>query len=161
MGAGSSRHRPRRRDAPDERRGELPIREACRERPVHSTLPGSPVSTAGARRVLIVGSANVDFTVAASRLPGVGETVSGGSLLGNHGGRGANQAVAARRLGADVRFIGCVGDDPSGRAISVALRAEGIGADGIMVTADAATGTALIVVDTQGRNQIAVAPGAN
>jgi ribokinase len=116
---------------------------------------------AAARRVLVVGSANVDFTVAASRLPGVGETVSGGTLLVNHGGKGANQAVAARRLGAEVRFIACVGDDASGRDIRAALRAEGIGVDGVMVTADAATGTALIVVDGEGRNQIAVAPGAN
>ncbi len=61
---------------------------------------------ATARRVLVVGSANVDFTVAASRLPGVGETVSGGTLLVNHGGKGANQAVAARRLGAEVRRSG-------------------------------------------------------
>ena len=114
-----------------------------------------------ARRVLVVGSANVDFTVAASRLPRVGETVSGGTLLVNHGGKGANQAVAARRLGAEVRFVACVGDDASGRDISLALRAEGIGVDGVMVTADAATGTALIVVDAQGRNQIVVAPGAN
>jgi ribokinase len=113
------------------------------------------------RRVLVVGSANVDFTVAASRLPGVGETVSGGTLLVNHGGKGANQAVAARRLGAEVRFIACVGDDASGRDIRAALRAEGIGVDGVMVTADAATGTALIVVDGEGRNQIVVAPGAN
>ena len=114
-----------------------------------------------ARRVLVVGSANVDFTVAASRLPGVGETVSGGTLLVNHGGKGANQAVAARRLGAEVRFIACVGDDASGRDIRAALRAEGIGVDGVMVTSDAATGTALIVVDGEGRNQIVVAPGAN
>ena len=119
------------------------------------------MSVTGARRVLVVGSANVDFTVAATRLPGVGETVSGGTLLVNHGGKGANQAVAARRLGADVRFIGCVGDDASGRDIDAALRAEGIDVDGIMVTPDAATGTALIVVDGEGRNQIAVAPGAN
>jgi ribokinase len=119
------------------------------------------VSTATARRVLVVGSANVDFAVAASRLPGVGETVSGGTLLVNHGGKGANQAVAARRLGAEVRFIACVGDDTSGREIRTALRAEGIGVDGVMVTAEAATGTALIVVDSQGRNQIVVAPGAN
>jgi len=113
------------------------------------------------RRVLVVGSANVDFTVAASRLPGVGETVSGGTLLVNHGGKGANQAVAARRLGTEVRFIACVGDDGSGRDIRAALRAEGIGVEGVMVTAEAATGTALIVVDGQGRNQIVVAPGAN
>jgi ribokinase len=114
-----------------------------------------------ARRVLVVGSANVDFTVAAARLPGVGETVSGGTLLVNHGGKGANQAIAARRLGAQVRFVGCVGDDASGRDIRAALRAEGIGVEGVMVAADAATGTALIVVDAQGRNQIVVAPGAN
>lgn len=114
-----------------------------------------------ARRVLVVGSANVDFTVAASRLPRVGETVSGGTLLVNHGGKGANQAVAARRLGADVRFVACLGDDGSGRDIGAALRGEGIGVDGLMVTREAATGTALIVVDPEGRNQIAVAPGAN
>ncbi|MGH7346212.1 MAG: ribokinase, partial [Candidatus Rokuibacteriota bacterium] len=114
-----------------------------------------------ARRVLVVGSANVDFTVAAARLPGVGETVSGGTLLVNHGGKGANQAVAARRLGAAVRFIACVGDDASGRDIRAALQAEGIGIDGVTATAEAATGTALIVVDGEGRNQIAVAPGAN
>jgi ribokinase len=117
--------------------------------------------TSPAGRVLVVGSANVDFTVAASRLPGVGETVSGGTLLVNHGGKGANQAVAARRLGAEVRFVACVGDDASGRDIRAALRAEGIGVDGMMVTGEAATGTALIVVDGEGRNQIAVAPGAN
>jgi len=114
-----------------------------------------------ARRVLVVGSANVDFTVAAPRLPGAGETVSGGTLLVNHGGKGANQAVAARRLGAEVRFVACVGDDASGRDIRAALEAEGIGIDGMMVTPEAATGTALIVVDGQGRNQIVVAPGAN
>jgi ribokinase len=120
------------------------------------------VSGAGsARRVLVVGSANVDFAVAASRLPRVGETVSGGTLLVNHGGKGANQAVAARRLGAEVRFVACVGDDASGREIRAALRAEGIGVDGMMVTGEAATGTALIVVDGEGRNQIVVAPGAN
>ena len=114
-----------------------------------------------ARRVLVVGSANVDFTVAAPRLPAVGETVSGGTLLVNHGGKGANQAVAARRLGADVRFVGCVGDDGSGREIRAALAAEGIGVAGVAITGEAATGTALIVVDGEGRNQIAVAPGAN
>ncbi|HET9489673.1 MAG TPA: ribokinase [Methylomirabilota bacterium] len=112
-------------------------------------------------RVLVVGSANVDFTVQVARLPRPGETVSGGTLLVNHGGKGANQAVAARRLGAEVRLIACVGDDASGRAIRQALAGEGIGVDGVVASAVAATGTALIVVDTEGRNQIAVAPGAN
>lgn len=112
-------------------------------------------------RVLVIGSANVDFTVAVARLPGPGETVSGGTLLVNHGGKGANQAVAARRLGAEVRLIACVGDDASGRAIREALGAEGVGTAGIRTAPTAATGTALIVVDRDGRNQIAVAPGAN
>ncbi len=112
-------------------------------------------------RVLVVGSANIDLVALVERLPAPGETVSEGTLLVTHGGKGANQAVAARRLGAEVRFVACVGDDASGRDICTALRAEGIGVDGAMVTAEAATGTALIVVDDQGRNQIVVAPGAN
>lgn len=112
-------------------------------------------------RVLVVGSANVDFTVALSRLPQAGETVSEGTLLVNRGGKGANQAVAARRLGADVRVIACVGADAAGAEIRAALAGEGIGVDGVVATDGVATGTALIVVDAEGRNQIAVAPGAN
>lgn len=112
-------------------------------------------------RVCVVGSANVDYTLALPRLPRVGETVSAGTLLVNRGGKGANQAVAARRLGAEVRFIGCVGDDDAGAAIRRALEEQGIGVDGVVVTPEAATGTALIFVDREGRNQIGVAPGAN
>jgi len=112
-------------------------------------------------RVCVVGSANVDYTVALPRLPSAGETVSGGTLLVNLGGKGANQALAARRLGGEVRMIGCVGDDADGRRIRESLAAAGIGVEGLVATADAATGTALITVDPQGRNQIAVAPGAN
>ena len=112
-------------------------------------------------RVLVVGSANVDFTVALERLPEPGETVTEGTLLVARGGKGANQAVAARRLGADVRLIGCVGDDASGRDVRAALAEEGIGVAGVATTAGASTGTALILVDGAGRNQIGVAPGAN
>jgi len=112
-------------------------------------------------RVLVVGSANVDFTVALPRLPGPGETVTDGTLLVARGGKGANQAVAARRLGGEVRLVGCVGDDASGREVRQALAAEGIGVQGLVTTTTAATGTALIAVDPRGRNQIAVAPGAN
>jgi len=112
-------------------------------------------------RVLIVGSANVDFIVAVARLPQPGETVSGGSLLVAHGGKGANQAVAARRLEAEVRLLACVGDDAAGRGVRAALEAEGIESSGVHAVAGAATGTAVIVVDEAGRNQIAVAPGAN
>jgi ribokinase len=103
----------------------------------------------------------VDFTMAVAHLPQAGETVTNGTLLVNHGGKGANQAVAARRLGAGVRLIGCVGDDASGSAIRAALAAEGVETEAVMTTAAAATGTALIMVDREGRNQIAVAPGAN
>ena len=112
-------------------------------------------------RVCVIGSANVDYTVALPRLPSPGETVSGGTLLVNLGGKGANQAVAARRLGGEVRMIGCVGDDADGRRIGESLAVAGIGVEGLLVSRDAATGTALIMVDAQGRNQIAVAPGAN
>jgi ribokinase len=112
-------------------------------------------------KILVVGSANVDYTVALSRLPQPGETVTGGTLLINHGGKGANQALAARRLGAEVRLIACVGEDVAGREIRVALAAEGVDVSAVGSTGDAATGTALIVVDAEGGNQIAVAPGAN
>lgn len=112
-------------------------------------------------RVCVVGSANVDFTVALARLPAAGETVSGGTLLRNLGGKGANQAVSARRLGAEVRFLGGVGADASGAEIRARLEAEGIDVRGLTTVAGAATGTALIFVDAEGRNQIGVAPGAN
>ena len=121
--------------------------------------PPSPAD--GQPRVLVVGGANVDYVVAAPRLPAPGETVAGGSLLVNHGGKGANQAVAARRLGAEVRFLGCVGDDAAGATVRARLAAEGIDVSGMFSTAEAATGAALIVVDPDGRYQIAVAPGAN
>lgn len=112
-------------------------------------------------RVLVIGSANVDFTVTVERLPREGETVSGGRLHVGHGGKGANQAIAARRLGAEVRFAGCVGADAFGDEVAARLAAEGIVVDGLGRAADARTGTALVVVDAAGRNQIAVAPGAN
>jgi ribokinase len=111
-------------------------------------------------RVLVIGSANMDFTVAVPRLPAEGETVTGGSFYVSHGGKGANQAVAARRLGGDVRFVGCVGQDPQGDQVVEQLAAEGIPTDGVIRT-EAATGVALIMVDREGRNQIAVASGAN
>src|SRR5947209_6723193 len=96
-----------------------------------------------------------------ARLPAPGETVTGGTLLINHGGKGANQAVAARRLGADVRFIGCVGDDTFGSDLQQGMAAEGISVDGLATIAGINSGTGVIVVDAAGRNQIAVASGAN
>ncbi len=112
-------------------------------------------------RVLVIGSANVDFTVAVPRLPREGETVSGGTFHTSYGGKGANQAVAARRLGAEVRFVGCLGLDSYGAQIAEQFLHEGIPTDGLIRAEGATTGIALIMVDAAGRNQIAVAPGAN
>jgi ribokinase len=108
-----------------------------------------------------VGSINVDIVALTARLPTPGETITGGTLLINHGGKGANQAVAARRLGADVRFIGCVGEDTFGLQLQQSMAAEGIGVEGLTTIAGMHSGTAVIVVDAAGRNQIAVASGAN
>ncbi|MBI2527557.1 MAG: ribokinase [Candidatus Rokubacteria bacterium] len=119
-------------------------------------MPGAAVP-----RVCVIGSANVDHALALPRLPRPGETVSGGTLLTNLGGKGANQAVAARKLGAEVRMLGAVGEDTAGAEIRARLEALGIDASGLVALAGAATGTALIFVDAEGRNEIGVAPGAN
>ena len=112
-------------------------------------------------RVVVLGSVNVDLVVTVDRLPGPGETVTGGTFAKRHGGKGANQAVAAARLGADVSLLGAVGDDDFGREERSALIAEGVSVDGLATVAGVATGTALIVVDLNGENQIGVASGAN
>jgi ribokinase len=109
----------------------------------------------------VIGSANVDMAMTLPRLPRPGETVAGGTLLVNRGGKGANQAVAARLLGAEVRMIGCVGDDGGGADIRASLAQLGIGVDGLATLPGAPTGTALILVDPAGLNQIGVALGAN
>lgn len=109
----------------------------------------------------MIGSANRDLTMLVPRLPRAGETVIGGTLLVDRGGKGANQAVAARRLGADVRMVGCVGEDDAGDDLRDALAGEGIDVEGLVTVPDAPTGTALILVDPEGGNQIAVASGAN
>jgi ribokinase len=112
-------------------------------------------------RVLVVGSINVDLVVHADRLPAAGETVAGGRLERSGGGKGANQAVAAARDGADVSLVGAVGDDDFGTEALAALRAEGVGVTAVARLGGVATGVALIVVDRDGGNQIAVASGAN
>ena len=107
------------------------------------------------------GSLNLDLVVTLPRLPRPGETVTDGRLGRHHGGKGGNQAVAAARAGAVVRFLGAVGDDAEGSELLAALGAEGIDVSDVRRTAEASTGTALICVDEGGENQIAVAPGAN
>ena len=112
-------------------------------------------------RVTVLGSLNMDISVTVPRLPEPGATVLGSAARFTPGGKGANQAVAAARLGADVRMAGCVGDDDFGRRLLAALREEGVGHNGVRVTADAPTGLAMISVDHAGENIITVAPGAN
>jgi len=112
-------------------------------------------------RVTVLGSLNMDISVTVPRLPEPGATVLGSAARFTPGGKGANQAVAAARLGASVRMAGCVGDDDFGRRLLAALRDEGVNADDVLVTANAPTGLAMISVDHAGENIITVAPGAN
>jgi ribokinase len=111
--------------------------------------------------LVVVGSVNADLVVTVRSLPAPGETVSGGTFEPHHGGKSANQAVAAARLGASVAFVGAVGEDDLGADAVAALEREGIDCSGVARLDDAPTGVALIVVDEAGENLIAVASGAN
>jgi ribokinase len=113
-----------------------------------------------ATRVCVVGSVNVDSTLRVGSLPRPGETVLASSLTHAPGGKGANQAVAAARAGAQVQFVGAVGDDPAGEQLRAHLRAGGVGLDGT-VGLTGPSGAAIIVVDAGGENTIVVAPGTN
>jgi ribokinase len=112
-------------------------------------------------RLTVLGSLNMDISVAVPRLPAPGETVLGSGAVIAPGGKGANQAVAAARLGGTVRMVGCTGDDEFGRMARSALEAEGVDTGGVRAVPDSATGLALITVDAVGENVITVAPGAN
>ena len=111
--------------------------------------------------ITVVGSVNLDFVATASHLPAPGETVTGASLARHPGGKGANQALAARRLGAEVSLVGCVGADSLADEALALLRAEGVDLSGCAVHPAAPTGVALIAVEPGGENQIVVASGAN
>lgn len=112
-------------------------------------------------KVVVIGSANTDFVVQMEELPARGETVLGGKFLTARGGKGANQAVAAARLGAEVTFVARLGQDNLGREAAEAYHAEGIHTDTLVWDHEAPSGVALILVNKKGENMIAVAPGAN
>jgi len=112
-------------------------------------------------RLTVLGSLNMDISVSVSRLPEPGETILGAGAVIGPGGKGANQAVAAARLGGAVRMAGCVGADDFGSQIIAALGAEGIDLAPVRAVPGCATGLALITVDAAGENMITVAPGAN
>ena len=112
-------------------------------------------------KVTVLGSLNMDISVTVPRLPARARPCSARAARFTPGGKGANQAVAAARLGADVRMVGCVGDDDFGRQLLAALRAEGIDTGTVRIVPAVPTGLAMIAVDAGGENLITVAPGAN
>lgn len=111
--------------------------------------------------IIVIGSSNTDMVVKTDHLPLPGETIVGGEFFIYPGGKGANQAVAAARLGAQVGFIASIGDDIFGRRSIELMRAEGIDTSGIITKENEASGVALITVDNNGENCITVAPGSN
>jgi ribokinase len=115
----------------------------------------------GAGSVVVVGSLNLDMVVPVPHHARPGETVLGGDHRSIPGGKGANQAVAAARLGRSVAMVGRVGDDDSGRALRAALDSEGVDVTHTRVTPAAPSGIAMISVDPSGENAIVVSPGAN
>ncbi|MGF6594322.1 ribokinase [Pseudomonas sp. 2835] len=111
--------------------------------------------------VVVVGSLNMDLVTRAQRLPRGGETLVGESFVTVPGGKGANQAVAAARLGAQVAMVGCVGDDAYGQQLRLALADEQIDCQAVSIAAGVSSGVALIVVDAASQNAIVIVAGGN
>ena len=111
--------------------------------------------------IIVVGSLNMDLIVRAPRLPQPGETIAGHEFSTASGGKGANQAVAAARLGARVAMVGRVGADDFGRALRAALQHDGVDTQCVIEDPGTATGVAMIAVEDHGQNMIVIAPGAN
>lgn len=111
--------------------------------------------------VFVVGSINQDFVLKVERRPEPGETVTGAELALFPGGKGANQAIAAARLGAEVAMLGRVGEDPFGEKLVENLRDNGVDTSRVEAVTDAPTGSAFITVTPDGENAIVVSPGAN
>lgn len=111
--------------------------------------------------IVVVGSVNLDLAASVSRLPVAGETVTGAELQRFPGGKGANQALAAKRLGAEVSIVARVGDDAAADEALALLKSAEVDLSACIRDPDAPTGIALIAVDPAGENQIVVAPGAN
>lgn len=111
--------------------------------------------------IAVVGSSNMDLVVKSKRIPATGETILGGDFIMAPGGKGANQAVAAAKLGAQVFFIAKLGDDIFGSQSLNNFKKEGVNTKYVLQTNDAPSGVALIMVDDEGNNVIVVAPGAN
>lgn len=113
------------------------------------------------RPIVVVGSVNLDLVCTANKIPSPGETIWGERFQTFHGGKGANQAVAAGRLGNDVHMVAKVGDDDFGKRLREGLAAASVNVDDVSVASGVASGVALISVDAKGQNSIIVIPGAN
>jgi ribokinase len=113
------------------------------------------------KKILVIGSSNTDLITSVERFPNAGETISGKNFMQAMGGKGANQAVAARRLGGNVKFVTCLGDDDNGRSTLSYFKSEGLDVSNALVVDHAPTGTAVILVNDEGENCIVVTPGAN
>ncbi|MCL5676859.1 MAG: ribokinase [Firmicutes bacterium] len=111
--------------------------------------------------IVVLGSLNIDLVARVPRFPAAGETLTGSDFKTVPGGKGANQAVAAARLGASAAMVGRIGDDVFGGALIEGMRKDGVDADHVLVTPGAPTGTALITVDDRAENSIVIIPGAN
>src|SRR4051812_5542446 len=112
-------------------------------------------------RIVVVGSINMDLVCRTARMPEPGETILGTDFVTIPGGKGANQAVAAARLGGEVHMVGRVGSDDFGQRLLTGLTGHGVRTEHVTVTEGAASGVAMILVDKAGENSIVVAPGAN
>jgi len=113
------------------------------------------------RKIVVIGSSNIDFVMKMRRLPSVGETVTDASFVQAYGGKGANQAVAAARAGGSVSFVNCVGDDAMAEAMVAQYREDGIDTEFVFREHGVSSGAALVMIGEQGSNYLSVAPGAN
>jgi ribokinase len=114
-----------------------------------------------AKKILVIGSSNTDMVIKTTKFPSPGETILGGDFFMSAGGKGANQAVAAKRLGGTVSFLGKIGTDMFGQQAIQLLKEEGINVDSVRTSPEKPSGMALITIDSNGENSIVVAPGAN
>lgn len=113
------------------------------------------------KKIVVIGSSNTDMVINTKKFPGPGETVLGGKFFMNMGGKGANQALAAKRLGGEVTFIGKIGNDVFGRKAIGFLKDEGIAVDNIFIDPVNSSGIAMIIVNQEGENSIIVADSSN
>ena len=113
------------------------------------------------KNIVVIGSSNIDLIMKMERVPKLGETVTEGEFSQVFGGKGANQAVGAARTGGQVTFVSCVGDDAFGTQMIEGFNNDGINTEFVTIEQDVASGTALIMIDSEGQNAISVAPGAN